>query len=68
MRASTLASALESQISIYERHASKTRNLGEEQACGEMQVAINGPSLNNKKSVVVRSLNTYFSANKQTTG
>ena len=61
-------SFLEYHISTIEKQATKSRNLGEKRATAEMQVAINGPSLKNKKSVVVSAMSAYFSAKKELTG
>ena len=58
-------SILESQISVYEKHADGCRNLGEDRGCHEMHVSLNGPPLNKKRSVVVNALDAYFKDDKK---
>ena len=60
-----IESILESQISAYEKHADGCRNLWEDRAFHEMHVALNGPPLNKKKSVVLNALDSYFKADKK---
>ena len=59
-----IESILESQISVYEKHADGCRNLGEDKGCNKMHVALNGPCLNRKNDIIQKSLDRYFDSKK----
>ena len=53
-------STVESAISIFEGRLPKTRNVREEVAEEDMQIALNGPTLNNSNAILTEALNKHF--------
>ena len=56
----SVESVVESWISVLEHHSSKTRNLSTNSIDSEMTIAINGPSIQHRDSIVEESMQAYW--------
>ena len=63
----SVESVLESVVSRYEAHFDMTRTLQEERSLSEMEVAMNGPGINNCDDVVKSAMNLYWRQRKYAT-
>ena len=56
-------SVLESLVSKFENHFDLCRNMGEDSAADEFEIAVNGPSLAHSDSVVKEAMQLYWKGN-----
>ena len=56
----SVESVVESCVSVLEHHSSKTRNLSANSIDSEMTIAINGPSIQHRDSIVEESTQAYW--------
>ena len=53
-------SVLESLVSKFENHFDERRNMGEDAAIEEFEIAVNGPNLANCDSVIKEAMDSYW--------
>ena len=54
-------SVLESLVSKFENHFDNRRNMGEESAIEEFDIAVNGPNLAHADSIIKEAMDMYWS-------
>ena len=63
----SVESVVELLVSTYENHFDQSRTLGEDMACCEMEIAINGPNLAHCTEIIKDAMDRYWRREKSKT-